>query len=76
MATESTEADADVEAAPLTGLAGIKAGTWPTFLSKAHITAPDGFNRWLAVPPSFLVQLSIGSVYVRWLNDHAGAGEC
>eukprot|EP00041_Stephanoeca_diplocostata_P023138 m.562694 g.562694 ORF g.562694 m.562694 type:complete len:697 (+) comp22224_c0_seq5:226-2316(+) len=42
----------------------LKDGTWPRFLSKAAIMAPlEGFNRWLAVPSSFLVQLSIGSVY-------------
>lgn len=41
----------------------IKAGKWPRILSKDAIIAPEGFNRFLAVPSSFLVQLSIGSVY-------------
>lgn len=41
----------------------VRAGTWPFLLSKAACTAPENFNRWLAVPASFLVQGGIGSVY-------------
>ena len=33
------------------------------FLSRENIVAPPGYNRWLNVPASFLVQISIGSVY-------------
>jgi hypothetical protein len=43
----------------------IRAGKWPKAFAKSEIEAPDGFNRWLSVPPSFMVQLSIGSAYVR-----------
>ena len=32
-------------------------------MSREHTVAPAGFARWRAVPGSFLVQLSIGSVY-------------
>ncbi len=34
-----------------------------TFLSKARIVAPDGFNRWKVPPASIAIHLSIGSVY-------------
>lgn len=33
------------------------------FFDKERCVAPEGYNRWLMVPASFLVQLSIGSVY-------------
>ena len=31
--------------------------------TKKHITAKDTFNRWKVVPASFLIQISVGSVY-------------
>eukprot|EP00397_Hematodinium_sp_SG-2012_P050979 GEMP01059495.1.p1 GENE.GEMP01059495.1~~GEMP01059495.1.p1 ORF type:complete len:397 (+),score=57.96 GEMP01059495.1:92-1282(+) len=43
--------------------ARIRNGTFPRILSKEACTAPDDFNRWLVAPASFLVQISIGSVY-------------
>lgn len=43
--------------------AQIKAGTYPRILSKAACTAPADFNRWYVAPASFMVQISIGSVY-------------
>ena len=33
------------------------------WVSPAGSEAPQDFNRWMAIPPSFLLQLSIGSVY-------------
>ena len=33
------------------------------YLGKDTIKAPDGFNRWMALPPIFAVQASIASVY-------------
>jgi hypothetical protein len=40
------------------------------FFSREASVAPEGYNRWMMVPFSFLVQLSIGSVYA-WSTFNA-----
>jgi hypothetical protein len=40
----------------------LRAGTWPHFFSKDAIVAKPGYNRWLVVPASFMVQGCVGSV--------------
>ena len=39
------------------------AGWLPGFLRPEASIAPDGFNRWMALPPVVAVQLSVGSLY-------------
>ena len=38
-------------------------GWLPGFLRPEASIAPDGFNRWMALPPVVAVQLSVGSLY-------------
>src|ERR1044072_2429910 len=42
----------------------------PSILSREHIIAPPGFNRWLVPPAALAIHLSIGMAYgfsVFWL---------
>ena len=61
-AVKATDSD-DTAAKEGSWFTELKEGRWPKSLAKSTIVAPDDFNRWLAVPGSFLVQISIGSVY-------------
>jgi hypothetical protein len=38
--------------------------TWvPEFLRREKMMAPEGFNRWMALPPVIAIQASVGSLY-------------
>ena len=63
----ASSAPADGKSTPA-GAGGSGGGGWwqsfaSKYLYKEAIVAPDGYNRWLNVPASVMVQLSIGSVY-------------
>ncbi|KAA0167350.1 hypothetical protein FNF27_07310 [Cafeteria roenbergensis] len=58
----SADGDADAPQAATAAKPGLLQRALYPFTREASV-APEGFNRWLVVPGSFLVQLSIGSVY-------------
>ena len=62
-ATAPRDGAADADAAAADSGGGGFFAAIGRFLSRDNIVAPPGYNRWLNVPASFLVQLSIGSVY-------------
>ena len=45
-------------------------GSFFSFLDREHSIAPEGFNRWLAVPSGTLVTASVGAVYA-WSSFNA-----